>query len=131
MKKEKAKTKKKSPSVKPVLRAVGRESKGFGLSYKLIWTDKRLHIYSKAIYHYLCSYAGAGTTAFPSVAAITKHLGISKDTYKKYMQELIKYEFVLVEQGKKDNGRWSSNTYTLNPVVNVVMWEDSEIDENM
>lgn len=43
----------------------GVDCKGFGVIPKIVTTDTNLSIGAKALYAYLCSYAGNGTTAFP------------------------------------------------------------------
>ena len=54
----------------------GVMSKGYGTVPKLVMQDLNLSIEAKAIYSYLCSFAGAGKTAFPSVELIKSDLGI-------------------------------------------------------
>ena len=39
---------------------------GYGIVAKFVMRDKNLSVEAKAIYAYICSFAGSGTTAFPS-----------------------------------------------------------------
>lgn len=94
------------------LRVEGINSKGFGTIPKLLMQDRNLHITSKAIYAYLCSYAGGGETCFPTRNKVCFDLNISKDTFGKYLKELIKFGYIRCEQ-IKENGKFSHNVYTL------------------
>ena len=64
-----------------LLQVQGRMALGYGIIPKLAMQDQRLTIEAKAIYSYFCSYAGAGTTAFPGRNKILHDLKISKDRY--------------------------------------------------
>lgn len=57
----------------------GINSQGYGIMPKMIMQDKRLTIESKAIYAYLVSYAGVGTSAFPGLKRILSDLCISEN----------------------------------------------------
>lgn len=75
--------------------------------------DRRLTIEAKAIYSYFCSYAGAGSTAFPSRDKICDDLGISTKRYYRHLNLLKELGYIKVEQIKKDNNKFSHNIYTL------------------
>ena len=106
-----------------ILRVEGINAKGFGIIPKIVMQDKRLTRDAKAIYAYFKSYAGAGTTAFPSVSKICYDLGFGKyDTYKKHLNLLIKCDYIRVQQerwiqedpeGKYKKGQFKRNIYTL------------------
>ena len=66
----------------------GIHAKGFGTIPKIVMQDRRLKPTAKAIYAYFCSYAGAGSTAFPSVNKIVYDLNMNKDTYYKHLDVL-------------------------------------------
>lgn len=87
-------------------------SAGYGTIPKLVMQDRNLHAMAKALYAYFCSYTGAGNTCFPSRSKICYDLGISIDTFTKYLRDLVSYGFVEVKQ-VKDNGKFSYNLYTL------------------
>ena len=68
--------------------------RGFGVMSKIAMLDVELSLKSRAILAYLCSYAGGGVTAFPSVKKILKDLDISKDTFYKHTKLLIDTGYV-------------------------------------
>lgn len=90
----------------------GVYEKGYGMIPKLPMQDINLNIQSKAIYAYLCSYSGAGETAFPTRKKICYDLQISNDTLGKYLSQLIERGYLQVEQ-MKEKGKFSHNIYTL------------------
>lgn len=101
-----------------VLEVQGVKAKGFGIIPKLAMLDRELTIEAKAIYSYFCSYAGAGTTAFPSREKICKDLGIGKNRYYKHFNLLKELGYIKVKQVKKEDSKFSHNIYTLveNPI---------------
>lgn len=102
----------------------GRMSQGFGIVPKLIMKDKRLTLQAKGIYAYFCSYAGNGTTAFPTVKQIINDLCISRETYNKHLRLLENCGYITVMQQRNDKGVFSRNIYTLNDFIEDV--ENSE-----
>ncbi len=94
------------------IRIEGVNARGFGTIPKIVMKDRRLPIQAKAIYAYFCSYAGSGNTAFPGRDTIVKDLGVNKDTYYKYLEELKKYDYVRVGQ-KRSTGKYKRNVYIL------------------
>lgn len=94
----------------------GINSKGFGIIPKLVMQDRRLSIQAKAIYAYLCSYAGNGETAFPSRNKILFDLCINKDTYQKYLKQLKDYGYIKVQKVRKD-GRFIRNLFVLMQII--------------
>lgn len=100
------------------LKLEGVFSKGYGIVPKLVMKDEDLSIEAKAIYAYLCSYAGAGKTAFPSVDLICNNLGISENRFYKHRKPLVDKGYINVEREKTDSG-WSNNIYTLNSEVHL------------
>lgn len=90
-----------------VLEVTGIDSKGYGKIYKSVMRDRNLPIYSKALYAYLCSYAGCGVTAFPKRAKVMRDLSISKDTFTEYMHVLVLSGYI----GKQRTA--SGNLYTI------------------
>ncbi|WP_052085719.1 helix-turn-helix domain-containing protein [Clostridium sp. HMP27] len=86
---------------------------GYGLIAKKIMKDSSLTLSSKAIYAYLCSYAGNESSAFPSVKLIKHELGISKDTFYKYIKELIDKGYIVITQQRGEKGKFSHNVYSI------------------
>ena len=99
--------------------AKGIYKKGYGTIAKKVMKDKNLNIISKAIYAYICSYAGKGKDAFPSQKLISNDLGINIGTLAKYTQELKDSGYITVK-GHKEKGKFSKNLYTINIELNMV-----------
>jgi DnaD/phage-associated family protein len=89
---------------------------GYGLIAKKVMKDPNLSLSAKAIYAYLCSYAGNESIAFPSVKLINHELGISKDTFYKYMKELNDKAYIVVSQKRAEKGKFSHNVYSIETV---------------
>lgn len=87
---------------------------GFGIIPKHIMKNTDVSLQAKGIYAYLCSYAGNKDTAFPSVKLITYELGVSKDTFYKYLSELQLKGYVEIEK-ERDKGKFCHNVYRLLP----------------
>lgn len=90
----------------------GVNAMGYGTIPKMVMRDRRLSATAKCIYAYFCSYAGAGSQAFPSVKLIIFDLQINKDTYYKHLMILKNCGYIKIEQ-QTDNGKFMRNIYTL------------------
>lgn len=106
-----------------MLRVEGVMSKGYGIICKFPMTDPDLKVQAKGIYAYLCACCGNGTTAFPSIAKITEHLQIGKDTYYKAVKQLKEQGYIQARQQKVANGQFANNVYTI--VSNPKKFQDS------
>lgn len=95
-----------------ILQVEGVNSKGYGIIPKLVMQDPRLSPEAKCIYAYFCSYAGAGSQAFPSVSLILNHLGMSKTRYYSHISLLKQCGYIRTEQ-LKHNGKFTKTIYTL------------------
>ena len=100
-----------------ILEVEGINAQGFGMIAKMVMLDQRLTIEAKAIYSYFCSYAGGGSTAFPSVSKIVYDLKISKTRYYKHFDSLVECGYITIRQSK-DKGKFANNIYRImsNPV---------------
>ena len=96
-----------------ILEVEGINAQGFGTIAKMVMLDQRLTIEAKAIYSYFCSYAGGGSTAFPSVSKIVYDLKISKTRYYKHFDSLVECGYISVRQNKEGN-KFANNIYNLN-----------------
>lgn len=85
------------------------------MTYKEVYLMDNLTIEAKAIYGMLCSYAGSGATAYPSVEFMCKKLHISNTRFYKHMNLLIGAGIVEKSQIKGENGNFTNNVYTLVP----------------
>ncbi|CCY83101.1 dNA-binding helix-turn-helix protein [Clostridium sp. CAG:149] len=95
-----------------LLRVEGINFKGFGILPKYVMLDDSLSIEAKSIYAYLCSYAGNGSTSFPSRDTILRELGIGKDAYYNHFRQLTVQGYITVRQEIK-SGLKGRNIYTL------------------
>jgi Mn-dependent DtxR family transcriptional regulator len=94
------------------------QAKGFGTVPKLMLFDTRLSAQSKAIYAYFCSFAGAGTAAFPRQTTIMRDMKMSKDAYYSHFNQLINNGYITVEY-RKDNGKFTHSIYRLHAEVEI------------
>lgn len=101
------------------LEVKGINSQGFGTISKLVMRDRSLTPEAKAIYAYICSYAGAGCTAFPSVSLILADLGMSKPRYYKHRKLLEERGYITVFQGERQGSRYAHNTYRINQYMEI------------
>lgn len=91
----------------------GIYEQGYGMIAKSVMKDTQLSIEAKAIYAYLCSFAGAGQTAFPSVELITSELNISRERFYKHRKQLIEKGYIYVVQTKNEKGHQQKNVYQI------------------
>lgn len=85
---------------------------GYGIVPKLVMRDKNLTPEAKAIYSYMCSFAGAGKTAFPSVELMCGELCMTRERFYKHRKLLVAYGYITIFQ-EKDKGKMKRNIYTL------------------
>lgn len=90
--------------------------KGYGLSPKLVMQDEHLSIEAKAIYAYISSFAGNGTSAFPSISRVCKDLNISKNRFLRHRKQLVEQGYINIEKNRK-GGQFKNNTYVINHTV--------------
>lgn len=91
----------------------GIYSKGYGYIPKLVMTDTDLSAEAKAIYSYLCSYAGNKNTAYPSVSLMRTHLNMSENRFYKHRKQLIEKGYIKIDRMQRKDGTWENNIYTL------------------
>ena len=91
----------------------GVMSEGYGIIPKKVMRDKDLSIDAKAIYAFIASYAGAGSTSFPSVNLITDMLGISRQRFNKHRKLLEDKGYITIKKIRRPEGSWGNNVYTL------------------
>lgn len=92
-------------------------SQGYGITPKAVMQDPRLSIEAKAIYAYIASFAGSGTTAFPGKRKIAADLNISEERLYNHRKQLIKYGYITVEQERGPGGTLGKTIYTLEPIA--------------
>lgn len=88
------------------------EKGGYGLVYSEIMRSKHLTSEAKAIYAYLCTFAGAGETCYPSVGLMCDELQMSPDRFYRHLRPLLSAGVVKKTQERNGN-RWGRTIYTL------------------
>lgn len=100
----------------------------YGLVYSEIMRNKSLTPEAKAIYAYLCTFAGAGETCFPSVDLICNELTMGRERFYKHIHILLKAG--IIEKNQERNGnRWGKTVYTLHHSICLPITEN-EATEN-
>lgn len=98
--------------------------------FQKIMRNKNLSPEAKAIYAYLCSFAGDGESCYPSVDTMHEELGMSKGRLSKYMRELISCG--VVEKTRSVSGNLlSRNIYKITHNVEIVGNEISDHQKNV
>lgn len=92
---------------------------GYGLIPREIMRDKNISIQAKALYSYLASFAGNSGKAYPSVELMLSELGITRNTFYKYLKELKESNAVLVKKERTEQGTFERNIYYLQPCTNL------------
>ena len=95
-----------------VLFCTGIYRDGYGMIPKAVMKNKDISVEAKALYAYICSYAGSGGKAFPSLQKICEELGMSEKRLYKYRNELIANNLIIVSK-ERIGSKYSSNIYTL------------------
>lgn len=89
-----------------------RKRSEYGLTYSEVWDDENLTIEAKAIYGFLCTYAGFGYECCPKVKLICNKLRISQARFYKHLNLLIGAGFIEKRYVYKDGLR-NKCIYTL------------------
>lgn len=90
---------------------------GFGLIPKSVMFNKNLSLEAKALYSYFCSQSNHGTQISMLRRTILYHLKISKDTYYRYLNELIVKELIKSIQQYTEDSSHSTNTFFLSEIL--------------
>jgi len=88
-------------------------SAGYGMLSKKVMRDRTLPVGAKALYAYICTFAGSGTTAWPGRKLITNDLNINKDTYTKYLKVLKDKDYIRVIPRLNKQGRFAGNNFVI------------------
>lgn len=98
------------------VRQQGVKRKGYGILPSFVMLDMDLMPEARALYGHLAAYAGNGDSAYPSRNRIMFEMHLGKNAYYKYLNQLIDFGYVEVEQKKQTNeegGKYLQNIYTL------------------
>lgn len=85
---------------------------GYGIVYQEIMRNKSITPEAKAIYAYLCSFAGSGNTCYPGVELMRSELGMGADRFYKHMRQLVDAGVVIKDQERQGN-RWGKTIYRI------------------
>ena len=86
--------------------------KGYGMVGKLVMQDRNISIEAKGLYAYICTF---GNVAFPGRKKIMEELQIGKNSYTKYLKELVIRGYISVHQKRDDEKKqFLGNVYTVN-----------------
>jgi hypothetical protein len=86
---------------------------GWGFAPKKVFTDENLSIGAKALFGLLSSFQGNKQTSWAPSSLLMAYLGISKDSFFKYLKELTEKEYFEVEKHRKA-GKFDNNIYRIN-----------------
>lgn len=88
------------------------EHESYGIVLQRILRDSSLSAEAKAIYAYLCTFAGSDGTCYPSVSIMCKELDISENRFYRHMKHLRDRGIVTVEK-TRSKCRFAQNVYTV------------------
>ena len=87
---------------------------GYGTVTKEAMQDKELTIESKAIYAYLCSFAGGKDIAWPSISKMCYDLRIEERRLRKHMKILVQEEYIEIEKYRySKTSQFANNRYVI------------------
>ena len=86
---------------------------GYGIVYREVMRSKELTPEAKAIYAYLCSFAGTNDSCYPGAELMRSELQMGNDRFYKHMHLLTDAGIVRKEQNRNGN-RWGNTVYRLN-----------------
>ena len=87
---------------------------GYGQVPKKVMQDPRLSIEAKGIYAYLCSFAGGGNTAFPSIKKMCTDLNIARDRYYRHIADIVLAGYLIVNKYQDKSRKFIGNEYVFN-----------------
>ena len=86
---------------------------GYGIVAKLVMRDKTISPEAKAIYAYICSFAGSGSTAFPGADLMMSELKMGDKRFYKFRKELVDKGYITIIKQRNGNRR-EKNIYMIN-----------------
>ncbi len=90
---------------------------GYSTFSQVVMKDKNLHIKSKAIYLFLCSYKNIDSVVTVKRETVMNYLAIgSKDTYYKYLKALTELGYITITTLKL-NGKFYNNQFKINTQI--------------
>lgn len=86
---------------------------GYGIVTKQVMRDKRLCVAEKALFSYLCTYAGSKDYCYPSRRLISYELGITEASVTKYIRKLMSCGYLIISKMRNGSGKFANNVYRL------------------
>jgi DnaD/phage-associated family protein len=118
-------------------KTVSVNEKGYCTIGKMVIQDKRLNKISKLIYVYLKCFTNKENISFPPKNMICADLNISKNTFEKYIKELVSTGYITIRKNRV-GGKFSNNTYYFNENITVTqsavhysMGDDSMVSDGI
>lgn len=110
---------------------------GYGYIPKAVMKSKNISIKAKAVYAYICCYAGKEGKAFPGRELMCYDLQIAQDSLNKYIKELVNNGFIFKQHQRTEGNKFDNNIYTINynvdfkePLPKNVVMENDKNDKN-
>ncbi len=100
--------------------------RGYGRVMRSVMRNPSVSSGGKALYAYLCSFAGASGVCYPTQRLMCHELAVCENTLLRYLRELKEAGIVSVEREK--HGKYSNNVYRLNDEFNALA---SHIPQNL
>lgn len=85
---------------------------GYGIVAKTVMRNKEISPEAKAIYSYICSFAGSGTTAFPSAELMMHELNMGDNRFYKHRKELVDKGYITILKQRNGSKR-EKNIYQI------------------
>lgn len=98
--------------------------------YREIMRCKELTPEAKAIYAYLCSFAGCSTCCYPGAEIMKSELRMSADRFYKHMHLLTEMGIVAKSQERNGN-RWGHTIYTLNHATGFQLSQNEDTENQL
>jgi hypothetical protein len=87
---------------------------GYGIVTKDAMQDRNLTIEAKAIYSYLCSFAGGKDEAWPSIDKMCYDFQIEKRRLRKHIKVLVDNEYIEIEKYRyTKTSQFANNHYII------------------
>lgn len=88
-------------------------SREYGVVSRKVMRDASLPCEAKAIYSYICSFAGDGSTSFPGVDTMISELDMSRARFYKYRGMLVSAGYLSIEKGRREGSKYEHNVYRI------------------
>lgn len=87
---------------------------GYGRISLALMTDRRISRRAKALYAYFCAFAGSKACCTPKIEHTLSFLNICVNSYYKYLNELLTYNYITILHRKDLHGRFAASSIVIN-----------------